>query len=39
MIGEVRDKVFVYVKGIGGVRVGVLEMIFKEEIEIDLFGE
>lgn len=31
--------VFVYVKGIGGVCVGVFEIIFKEEMEMDLFGE
>lgn len=33
------EKVFFYVDGIGVMRVGVLEMTFKEEIEIDLFGE
>lgn len=29
----------VYVKGIGGICVGILEIIFWEEIEIDFFGE
>lgn len=39
VLGKVWDLVLFYVKVIGGIWVGVIKMIFIEEIEIDLFGE
>lgn len=37
--GKVVEYVFVYVVGLGGVCVNLIQIMFKEEIEIDLFGE
>jgi ketol-acid reductoisomerase len=34
-----RDLILAYAKGIGGMRVGVIETTFKDETETDLFGE
>lgn len=39
MIGNVYDVGFFYVLVIGGGCVGVIEIFFCEECEIDLFGE
>src|SRR2546429_7874244 len=37
--GSARDLVLAYAKGIGGTRAGVIETVFKDETETDLFGE
>jgi ketol-acid reductoisomerase len=37
--GNSRDLILAYAKGIGGMRVGVIETTFKDETETDLFGE
>jgi ketol-acid reductoisomerase len=37
--GKSRDLILAYAKGIGGMRVGVIETTFKDETETDLFGE
>jgi ketol-acid reductoisomerase len=37
--GSSRDLILAYAKGIGGMRVGVIETTFKDETETDLFGE
>jgi len=37
--GNARALAMAYAKGIGGTRAGILETIFKEETETDLFGE
>src|SRR5881392_1433667 len=38
-IGNARDLVLAYAKGIGGTRAGVIATTFKDECETDLFGE
>lgn len=39
MFGNVCNVVFFYVFGVGGGCIGIIEILFCEEIEIDLFGE
>lgn len=39
VFGNVKNVVLFYVCGVGGGCIGIIEIIFKDEIEIDLFGE